>query len=334
MAEARKARAKAVRAGDTQYQVSVPSGKGSRVKTYWISKCKAPVVIARSVELQKQKRPELRPSQLARAQGKRRAREILESGTFDGSRTGWAGSENMPDEECEEDTGWGSLVVHRMVPPFKGGKPGLKRHVNANTPAHEFICALVTDDLCTKLLEYGVAHCKHYRAMCHMEEQTVDTAECIERSVRDPEKLNAPTCIRIWLAAKHRVAQLAPEVPAKELWDPCSPLYDADLCGALTYNQYQWFQRHISFSEYTPQGELLRPGDAGYDRYRKRRMAIDKINQICQTEQIPGQMLGADEAARANKHWGRIRIRFKASIHSGNLNDSLNDCDSGESGSR
>ena len=33
-----------------------------------------------------------------------------------------------------------------------------------------------------------------------------------------------------------------------------------------------------------------------------------------------------DEGVRANKHWGKERIRFKAAVHSGNLFDSLNDC--------
>ena len=40
----------------------------------------------------------------------------------------------------------------------------------------------------------------------------------------------------------------------------------------------------------------------------------------------PNQDLDLDEAARAHKHRGAMRIRFKASIHSGSLTDSLNDC--------
>ena len=38
-------------------------------------------------------------------------------------------------------------------------------------------------------------------------------------------------------------------------------------------------------------------------------------------------MVGGDEAVRVTKHWGAMRIRFKAAVHSGALNDELNDCD-------
>lgn len=65
-----------------------------------------------------------------------------------------------------------------------------------------------------------------------------------------------------------------------------------------------------------------------YDPYRKRRELTDLACATFGAAWNPGQFVGLDEAVRPHKHWGRMRIRFKAAVHSGALVDSLNCCSS------
>ena len=114
-------------------------------------------------------------------------------------------------------------------------------------------------------------------------------------------------------ASRVRIAELAPCVPAHRLWQANHHLYDALLDAKLTWRQYQWFNRHISFSSFDPNAAA--PGEDGFDRFRKRREVIELVNDIIRSEYNPHQYLGMDDGSRSHKHRGRKRIRFKTGVH-------------------
>ena len=58
----------------------------------------------------------------------------------------------------------------------------------------------------------------------------------------------------------------------------------------MPYTAYQWFNRHMSFSEYTPDDD-----QESYDRFRKRRIIVDIINAILPKTYYPHQDVGLDE---------------------------------------
>ena len=70
------------------------------------------------------------------------------------------------------------------------------------------------------------------------------------------------------------------------------------------------------------------PKLTGFDTHRKRRELTDLCCKAFGLAWRPHQHLGVDEAVRSHKHWGKMRIRFKATVHSGSLADCLNDCTS------
>jgi len=67
-------------------------------------------------------------------------------------------------------------------------------------------------------------------------------------------------------------------------------------------------------------------GDPAFDSKRKRRELTNLLSVGFGKAYRPHQHVGLDEATREHKHWGKMRIRFKAAVHSGALVDSLNDC--------
>ena len=96
----------------------------------------------------------------------------------------------------------------------------------------------------------------------------------------------------------------------------------------MTYHQYSWFNRHASFADYGNAANQQERGESGFDSHRKRRELTEIACDAFAKAYRPRQFVGLDEATRAHKHQGKQRIRFKAAVHSGNLVDSLNDCES------
>ena len=99
--------------------------------------------------------------------------------------------------------------------------------------------------------------------------------------------------VRLWIAAKLRVARLSPSLNEEVLWDPQHSLYDQLLDRKLPLGTYQWMNRHMAFSEYEADREEQR-----YDRYRKRRIITDMVNQILPKVYYPHQDVGLDEKVR------------------------------------
>ena len=51
--------------------------------------------------------------------------------------------------------------------------------------------------------------------------------------------------VRLWIAAKLRVACLSEAVNEDVLWDSTSSLYDELLDSKMPFSAYQWFNRHV-----------------------------------------------------------------------------------------
>ena len=74
------------------------------------------------------------------------------------------------------------------------------------------------------------------------------------------------------------------------LWDDSHSLYDKLLDRKMPYTAYQWYNRHMSFSQYNGDSE-----DEEYDRYRKRRFVTNLVNEILPKVYNAHQDLGVDE---------------------------------------
>ena len=78
----------------------------------------------------------------------------------------------------------------------------------------------------------------------------------------------------LWMVAKLKVASLKPEIPAKALWGQfkdAPALYDAELDRLMTFFQFQFLNRHMSFA-YTPGAEADDSEDSDSDSGREYRV--------------------------------------------------------------
>ena len=66
--------------------------------------------------------------------------------------------------------------------------------------------------------------------------------------------------------------------------------------------------------------------DLGTKTHRKRRELTNIAVEDWAAAYNPGQHCGLDDGVRSTKHWDKIRIRFKAAVHSGSIVNFLNDC--------
>lgn len=185
----------------------------------------------------------------------------------------------------------------------------------------------MTDQIVGMIADFGRQHAQHYRSAVLQVDSAKELAALSDttESAMDWEfkNLNGDS-VRLWIAAKLRVACLSEAVNEEVLWDSNSSMYDELLDSKMPFSAYQWFNRHMSFSQYEADDET-----AEKDRFRKRRMVLDVINALLPLTYNPHQDVGVDEKVRSHKHRGKRRIREKASVHSGAINDSLNDCSTG-----
>jgi len=317
---AEEARAAAVQAKEPSYTFEWTEGGSKKKKTMWIVNAKAPTIYDRHAEEADGSREKLRPSKIAKAAGKRTVREAC---VADGVGVdAWEEhDEYLPDEEDEHDVGWKAGPVTRELPRFTGKEKGVAiALLSESTSVADVGKHFVTDELCTILMDTAIAHAKWYRRQHNLTNWRALKADKIESSVKLPRL--AKDHIRVWLAARIRAARLAHHIPVKWLFSPDNDLFDFRLASVLTYPQYQWFNRHVSFSKFSENAPSA--GEAGYDRFRKRREAFDLINKISRDNFNPGQHIGMDDGSRSHKHLGRRRIRFKTGVHSGALFDSVN----------
>lgn len=167
----------------------------------------------------------------------------------------------------------------------------------------------------------------------------------------------------LWLACRLRIAQLKPEIPVVSLWQRDNSLFDVQVFNVMTFLQFQWVNRQLSFADVQAEDdsnaedagdaeeeedeenaeeeaadeEQQQADDDGNvddahhplssgDSHRKRRELTDLACKAFAAAWLTHQFVGLDEAVREHKHWGKMRIRFKAAVHSGSIVDSLNDC--------
>lgn len=336
------------------------------------AKIKQPIIMIRNLTLIEGPRHARRPSAIAKRAEKRRSSDVLIADEFSCSHESWASPEAMPAEKSEEDGGWLPGPIVRPLPVFKGPKPGPTNPLlNAQSTEVEIMNELLTTEFKMKCREYTIAHAHAHRAR-----HTLSLRNSIEYAFGSQEhSIFADTAagrrrffmlIDAWLAAKLRVAHLKLEVAAGSLWgrlDDAAWLHDEQLCSVLTFAQFQWCNRHMSFapvtddegsdegsdaedevgesqesdeSEGEEEAEEVDEGGSEeheaprsqsmHDTFRRRRELTDIANAAFAAAYNPYQHLGLDEAVRPTKHWEKVRIRFKAAVHSGTLVDMLNDC--------
>lgn len=352
-----------------------------RGKAAAAAKIYQPHFIDRCLEKVSGARHERRPSTIARKGNKRRSSEILVADTFDGSADSWAADVEMPAEKVPDDAGWLPGPIVREIPQFKGPKPGpTSAHINHDSSEVAIMHELLTSEFKERCRVHTISHIQAHRA--DLARRYGDVAlKGVEAAFGEREdeifgdtaaaKRRFELLFDTWLAAMIRVAHLKPEVPKSALWGcvpECSFLHNFQLDNIITWRQFQFCNKHMSFAdtegsdkdsdvlddsdvdddvgsqsdgeeESSSQDaeESAAPGDneqvqlqpvakKRFDTFRKRRELTDIANRAFAAAYNPNQHLGLDEGTRATKHWEKIRIRFKASVHSGTLVDMLNDC--------
>lgn len=307
-------------------------------------------------------RHERRPSAVAKKCGVRRSTDVSQADSFEGNNNSWADARRMPAEKNASDVG----PIDRSLPPFNGPLPGPTNSAITSTSTERSIMReLLTDEFEDKVHKFTCQRVGAYRQKHKEWEQMTGDMEhaCGHREV-DFLKLSKLGRQRfrelfdVWVAAKLRVAQVKPEMPAWAFWgkEPLAPaLHDRVLDGVITYRQFQWCNRHMSFadavddaSEGEDEGEASMDNEEGednceeveegeevaagvnmqraHDTFRKRRELTDLANKSFAAAYNPHQHCGLDEGTRSTKHWEKIRVRHKASVHSGTFVDMLNDC--------
>lgn len=320
-----------------------------------------PCVMGRHLDELNGHRYARRPSYLARAAGVFNATQLKWADSYD-PPDDWAADEEMPSEGKLEDCGWLPGPASRELPPFRGPTPGPTDSKLLPSSCPElFLNTQLTDEFKKKVVTYTIAHCEQYQ------HQNPDwRARSSERAMMNFKKAFDVGVFESWLACRMRVAQLKPEVRAEALWNRKSSLFDTLVFNSMTFHQWKWINKHISFAdvenendtsddesevsdeeqvsdnepeedEYEEAEELDEGGEHDtavqhkstlQDSHRKRRELTDLACQTFGAAWRPHQFIGLDEAVRAHKHWARERIRFKAAVHSRSLVDSMNDCES------
>lgn len=317
-----------------------------------------PCVMGRNLCILEGARYARRPSKVARREGRFNATEVAWADRYD-APDAWEEAEDLPEEKRKEDCGWIAGPADRELPPFLGPTPGpTDQSLNAESSVEDFLRTQLTDEFVNKVVQYTLEHCAVWRN-AHPDWRT----HCAEAAVKKPKKQFTANQFYLWLACRLRIAQLKPELPAYSLWDRKSSLFDVQVFAAMTFNQFQWINKHVSFADAPPapgedeesedeedeveenevhdeddagdvsDGEEYEHGGAGSmmivregDSHRKRRELTNMACEAFGQAWWPHQFLGLDEAVRPHKHWGKQRIRFKAAVHSGVLVDCLNDC--------
>ena len=365
----------------------------------WRATTQQPLIMKKNQRIIEGSRWGRRPSALVKSAGKRYATEKLIADEYDGCRDDFSSEDRMPDEYMQDDVGWNPGPIVKPRPPFRGPKPGpADPNITAHSSARTIMAGLLTKEFKYLVCKHTYTHILAWRAQrdkAGMQWGSIETAfdkGDLSWLGWDPDndgydQSRFENVFDMWIVAKLKVAQLKPEIPAKALWGhfkAAPALYDAELDRLMTFAQFQFLCRHMSFA-HTPDVEdddvggtagcsgepndreddasesggscgdaeededtgdgdggsgakdpaddggggsgAEDPADRAYvDTHRKRRELTDQACRDFSKFWNPHQFCGMDEGSRATKHWDKIRIRFKASIHSGSLVDMLNDC--------
>lgn len=219
--------------------------KSGHLKLKWKVDQKMPALMNRNMTLLEGARYARRPSAVAKKAEKRRSSDVLIADEYEGARSNWEAPDAMPDEWAAEDRGWVPGPIIRRHPPFKGPKPGpTNPALKHDSTEVQIMDELINEKFRQRCRLYTKAHARAYRAS--MPDWRTNTIECAFGRARNlPLFLMRQTAfdrvLNIWLAAKIRVAQLKPEVPAAALWGKCivaKSLYDVQLDNVITFHQF------------------------------------------------------------------------------------------------
>ena len=254
---ARAARAAAVAAGQPSYRVPKVGKAGDA--TFWINNASAPEVMERYVQPVGAKRHTARPSGAAYKKGKRLGRDVIFSSDYPGAEEDWSVEDDagkMPDELKEEDGGWVPGPCARQKPTFCGRTPGpADPTLSAASTEIEVMQRLLTDQVVSVIARCARQHAEYFRSEVLKVDSAKELAACndsIESSM-DWELSNLTgASVRLWLAAKLRVACMSDAVNEAYFWDKTSHLYDELLDRKLPYTAYQWFNRQAQLQPPPP----------------------------------------------------------------------------------
>lgn len=313
-----------------------------------------PFIMERNMTVVEGPRYAYRPCKLARKANVFNGTQVQWADRYD-PPSDWSDDEELPAEARLEDCSWRAGPSYRELPQFHGPTPGpTDSSLTASCSVQRFLDSQLTHEFRLKTVQFTIAHCLRYRA-----EHTNWRTDCIERSMRRPKSRFTVASFNVWLACRLRLAQLKPEINSYSLWNRHCSLFDVQVFNAITFNQYQWVNRHLSFADLqaeptsddedeeseeeseheacdSEEEEDSSDPDEHNERasksttrdpHRKRRELTNLACAAFANAWNPHQYVGVDEAVRSHKHWGKQRIRFKASVHSGSLVDSLNDCE-------
>lgn len=207
-----------------------------------------PCIVGRNLALVEGPRHARRPSKVARKAGSFNAAEVAWPDEYV-QPDSWAEDLPMPKEARPCDEGWlvGPCGAHgvRRLPAFAGPTPGpTDDALDASASVLSFFSSQITQEFCEKVVEFTRQHCEQWCAT-HPDWRT-DTREL---AVRNPKKHFGVHEFRLWLACRLRISQLKPELPAYSLWNRHCSLFDTQVFATLTFNQYQWVNRHVSFAD-------------------------------------------------------------------------------------
>ena len=214
------------------YEVQIPvHGGGIRKKLMWRATAHAPLIMARNLRSIEGERWARRPSALIKAAGKRYASEWLIADEYDGCRDDFGTADMLPDEGMKEDVGWKPGPCVRELPAFRGPKPGpTPADINALSPPRDIMSYLLSGEFKFLTAKYTHAHIVAWRRDRDEAaglpwgsiEMAFDRGDLSwlgwDPATGDYDQKKFENVFDLWVAAKLKVSQLKPEIPAEALW--------------------------------------------------------------------------------------------------------------------
>ena len=221
-----------------------------------------PKIQGRELQVIEGKRHARRPSAVAKQQGKRRITECEWADHYEMFSDWSEDDEEMPDEDELEDTGWCPGPLDRDLPPFRGKPPGpTNKDLTPDSARRQIMNELLDHKFKTMWSDFTKEHCRAWR-----DEHPDWRKDAREKSMMKFEKLVTPELFDAWIAIRARGAQYKKEIPIQNLFDRNKQQFDPLVFRAMTFNQYQWINRHTAFAsraEATAVDEEEEEGDAG-----------------------------------------------------------------------
>ena len=302
------------------------------LKHAWRAAGNEPVIVEPSWVVVQGPRHAHSPSAVARRQNGRGSSSAIDNlQTVPCTVSQWASQTPMPFELAEDDVGWLPGPVNgsagRALPTFTGRAMGPSDPLlSSRSKARQIMRSVQL----SRSFKQKVVACtvKHQRQW----EGSHSRRDATERSFSATEFREQH--VELFFAVAARLGKLNPSIKAERLWDPQHHCYDSSVGSALSFLQWQWLNRHISFGDTAAdQQESDSASDSSssssdgaeqYDRFRSRRATSDVARAQAAKGWRPGQHVGFDDLVRATRHADGRRIRHKAAVHTGRQADGLN----------